>query len=1314
MDIANRVGVKAHNGRGPRGTRFVVTIAGLTNNATYGLCAQRGVPLVAQAEQFEGETPEEITYQWYSATGPIAGATQAAFTPDAGLADQAEIYCVATVPTGSRSSIHVLLREVPPTVEGVLPDTVYDHDTGPQTLATAAVFDGQSLSFAAAGAGATIDPATGILTIPTDTELSGAVVTVTASNSGGAVTAAFQVTVEDVVAVEDAVSFGALTPAGAGGIPVAGTSITGGDPGAHWQVSNGMLAPTLAGQGALAGVYPLVFDNGDALDVIIEDDKASARPDEIEAVFATLPVTARGLLVQDGDARSQGRIRLEPKQFLNEMVLEPVNWVEDTDPRLSTRPVTLGGLTIGGDPSDAEILRMENLTVQGFVCQLEQGAGEPEFNNGVVLVERPSRHVTIRQNEIWSRDLAEIIAADDFRDNLSTSRQMRGITTKVYAGTNEHIRIEENWVHDVTRGMGMVATNSYQGVRSRLCGNIIEDCYTNFFTCGYLDGLDIFDNHCMGVYAANGDTLGAIPATSPHSAAGGSFDAGGSQTTANVTMMGNLFHTGWKRTLISADLGLPQPTIGATGIKFNDPQAPDSYWNLIVAFNTVISHGICMEMSGASAAAHIEVFNNTLASESYAGAGSAPVFSFGGASNVRLFNNIACDYDLNTEDNQGDFPATLDTLDGYGNLKINSGTGAFGEVDYFVGDAVKGLDLLTIDEALLAYVPKPTTRAMTAAQRKGALGTGLYSGEGVHGVVYDKPVPTGGTAGTYPLTVWDGSAYLRRSSALAGPGTTDAVTLAIRARTDVAADAATRLLFSMSGQRMYLSKFASGAVQLKVENNNDTFMQASGHGVNMASADGLVDLVISADFDKGVILFAVNGVLSGWTNIGTLDRQTLTFASAPRIFADELTTPGKIWAGALGLFYLVDRFIDLETAGGLSSIYAQDGNFRDFGADGSVPTGSQPLIFVKGTAAEISGVTNLGTGGSFELVGTITDENAGDQTAPVINGLAPLVDEVDVSIEIHPVITFSEPVAFGTGTITLFDVTAGAVAESFDVVSAVGSGPGQVAISGAALTITPTVPLQHGTVYAVQIAPTAVADLAGNAFAGVSNTATIRFSTEDAPVQAYAPSTISLVSYGGSATEAITIPGNIQAGDIILLEGLGIESSGAGTFGSHPGFVSVGRFGDGGQRKAHFMAKVADGTEAGTVVPVGDSGNGSGSGAIVLRPDIPASSLSFLGADMGIGLGSPSPKSLPSGGYTAPVLVFAFYHVLSKSSDISARNFTGMTADFEQRLLIDGGDDLWCKVRLIKAGDTPADISASMNSDHGGYNLVGISAIQLG
>lgn len=965
MDIAHRLGL----GGTPKISKlaeFAVALVGLSDNPTHGPCAQRGVPLRAEPS---GPVPAGVSYQWHVAgEGPITGATEASFTPDAPLAAESAIFCVVTAPgQGSSASAPVVFRDAAPQLGATLFDEVFDLDTGPQIVEVAAGFTGLNLRFAVSGAGAEIDPVTGDVAVPTDMERDGDVVVVTATNSGGATSAAFQVTIEDV-AVEGALPFGALTPAGAGGVPVNGAAIASGDPKGHWQIAGGMLVPSRAGEGALSGFYPLVLDSGDRVDVMIEDDKASARPDEIAAVFARLPLTARGLMVQDGDARPLGRIRLEPRVFEREMVLEPVNWLEDPDPRQSLRPVTLAGLTIGGDPSGDRVLRMENLTVQGFVCQMETGPGETEFNNGIILVERPSRHVTIRQNEIWSRTTADIVANDDYRDNVATSRQMRGLATKVYSGTNEHIQIEDNHFHDVTRGAVLTATSHYHGVRSRFCGNIIEDCYTNFFTAGYLDGLDIFDNRCIGVYAANGDTLGAIPKTSPHSACGGSFDAGGSRTTANVTMMGNFFHTGWKRTVLCADMGLPKPTIGATGVKFNDPRAADSYWNLIVAFNTVISHGPSMEISGADSDTHIDVFNNTLASESYAGAGSVPVFSFNGAQKMRLFNNIACDYVIGSEDNKRSIARTFDDLQGYGNLHIRGGaTADFGEGDYFIGDPVKGLNLLTIDEAMSAYVPKPETRAMTAAQKKGALGTRLYHGNGVHDVAYEKPVVTTGVSHVYVPTQWNGS-YLRRKEAMLNTGTpVQGLTFAFQGQSAPSLAGSNAILFSMAGQRVYIRMSGNGTVVLKAESGSDTFIEGYGLGGNLGYDQGLASFVCSMDFQKGVMLIAVNGTLTDWLVIRALERKSLSlYRHNPRIFANEATAAGDRWQGDMGLFYLADSFVDLETPQGLGQFYAADGGFVDFGVNGSKPTGTTPLIFLSGNTG--GGTANLGTGGAFTLI----------------------------------------------------------------------------------------------------------------------------------------------------------------------------------------------------------------------------------------------------------------------------------------------------------------------------------------------------------
>ncbi|WP_439150783.1 hypothetical protein, partial [Sulfitobacter sp.] len=110
-----------------------------------------------------------------------------------------------------------------------------------------------------------------------------------ANNTGSALSNVITETLSAVPVVSD-IAFGALTPAGAGGIPVAGTSITSGDTNGHFEIVAGHLVPTAAGEGNLSGTYALTLNNGDTLDLTIEADKASARPQEIATVYNALPL----------------------------------------------------------------------------------------------------------------------------------------------------------------------------------------------------------------------------------------------------------------------------------------------------------------------------------------------------------------------------------------------------------------------------------------------------------------------------------------------------------------------------------------------------------------------------------------------------------------------------------------------------------------------------------------------------------------------------------------------------------------------------------------------------------------------------------------------------------------------------------------------------------------------------------------------------------------------------------------------------------------------------------------------------------------
>lgn len=99
----------------------------------------------------------------------------------------------------SVSSPVVQVLYAPPilTLTGPHPDVPpFDEGTGPQTIDESLHFNGDNLSYTVAGVAASIDANTGLVTISTDSPLSGVTITVTASNSGGQIATSFILTIE--------------------------------------------------------------------------------------------------------------------------------------------------------------------------------------------------------------------------------------------------------------------------------------------------------------------------------------------------------------------------------------------------------------------------------------------------------------------------------------------------------------------------------------------------------------------------------------------------------------------------------------------------------------------------------------------------------------------------------------------------------------------------------------------------------------------------------------------------------------------------------------------------------------------------------------------------------------------------------------------------------------------------------------------------------------------------------------------------------------------------------------------------------------
>lgn len=150
-----------------------------------------------------GAPAPDLLFQWRRDGADIAGATSRSYLPRP-EDDRTHLDCVVTGrnAAGEAAAVTNALRiSYPaPAVTGVLDEEIFDEGVGPQSVETSHVFAGEALVFSAEGA--EIEPQTGVLHVSTDKPVSGAVVMVTAMNSGGAVSAPLLVTVEETPLVE--------------------------------------------------------------------------------------------------------------------------------------------------------------------------------------------------------------------------------------------------------------------------------------------------------------------------------------------------------------------------------------------------------------------------------------------------------------------------------------------------------------------------------------------------------------------------------------------------------------------------------------------------------------------------------------------------------------------------------------------------------------------------------------------------------------------------------------------------------------------------------------------------------------------------------------------------------------------------------------------------------------------------------------------------------------------------------------------------------------------------------------------------------
>ena len=212
-----------------------------------------------------------------------------------------------------------------------------------------------------------------------------------------------------------------------------------------------------------------------------------------------------------------------------------------------------------------------------------------------------------------------------------------------------------------------------------------------------------------------------------------------------------------------------------------------------------------------------------------------------------------------------------------------------------------------------------------------------------------------------------------------------------------------------------------------------------------------------------------------------------------------------------------------EVSYGVYDVTASGGDLANF--DGTVTlsvASGQDITDLASTPNSLSDTSPSGTDQSAYTV---------DNTEPTFiqASSTPSDNAVITSLSDNLSLVFSEAIALGSGNIILKDLTNNSNQEVFNVVTGSGNAGGSVSVSSNTLTLNPFSDLTPGTRYAIQIDATAITDIAGNGYAGISNDSTYNIATQ--PLVELSVDQNTITESGGIATYTLNLKDS--AGNLI-------------------------------------------------------------------------------------------------------------------------------------------------------------------------------------
>ncbi|MFM6617058.1 MAG: Calx-beta domain-containing protein, partial [Microcystis panniformis] len=227
--------------------------------------------------------------------------------------------------------------------------------------------------------------------------------------------------------------------------------------------------------------------------------------------------------------------------------------------------------------------------------------------------------------------------------------------------------------------------------------------------------------------------------------------------------------------------------------------------------------------------------------------------------------------------------------------------------------------------------------------------------------------------------------------------------------------------------------------------------------------------------------------------------QSRDFSQLPPITVQNLGNSGIFgaYSSSINKIYISQALIDSGDATTLSAVLLEEiGHFIDAKLNSSDTPGDEGQLFsalVRGEIPAVSTVTASYTdnGGTEESITSSATASvaAAPVSAPALVASTPSDGNGAVSVAADITLVFNEAVKGGSGTITIKDGS-GIAVKTIAITDAT-----QVRFDGSKVIINPNGDLAALSNYSVQIANGAITNLAGAAYAGISDTTSLNFTT---------------------------------------------------------------------------------------------------------------------------------------------------------------------------------------------------------------------------